>query len=557
MSDLSRHGALLRFPLIGETTGYRLWVAGTRNRVYQDSFFRGDEPRGIRLLACRNEIVHEQVALRCDHPVKHVCVEAGDLSDGKGNCIGAGRIRFRLPGFLMTEEDGVFTADVLCEGAPFDFERNQTRPLWFSFSIPADQTPGVYQGRILIRSEGLRDFNLPVALEVAEAVLPDPRDYRFHLNVWQDPAAIARGHGVTCWSEDHWRLLDAYLADLARHGQKAVTTTIVHDPWGSQQGYSSASMVEWLSDGEWAPGRPFRYDFTVFDRYVRAAEKAGIAGPIHAFSLIPGPGDRRDCIVAYRDIQTGVRRHLGCMVGDITFREIWADFLPAFAAHLRDMGWFDRAHLAFDEKPADIMETAFAMAGDFAPGFKIALAADSDSSFFDKTDDFSCLIPAAADVRFLARPDARRLAKRRAEGRLTTAYVCCHPPSPNTFLFSPLAESRLLPWLAWDHGYDGFLRWAYATWPDDLWTRPKFRWPTGDMFLVYPGKEGPLASMRWEMLHQGIQDVELIRLFKDRAASVGRTEDAARALGEASALALGEREFDRARVRVMAELAKM
>lgn len=44
MSDLSRHGALLRFPLIGETTGYRLWVAGTRNRVYQDSFFRGDEP---------------------------------------------------------------------------------------------------------------------------------------------------------------------------------------------------------------------------------------------------------------------------------------------------------------------------------------------------------------------------------------------------------------------------------------------------------------------------------------------------------------------------------
>jgi len=75
----------------------------------------------------------------------------------------------------------------------------------------------------------------------------------------------------------------------------------------------------------------------------------------------------------------------------------------------------------------------------------------------------------------------------------------------------------MLPWVAIEHDVDGYIRWAWNLWPTDVWNQPKFIYPSGDMFFVYPGEEGPLDSTRWEMLHQGIQDVEAIRLLLEKA----------------------------------------
>ncbi len=68
----------------------------------------------------------------------------------------------------------------------------------------------------------------------------------------------------------------------------------------------------------------------------------------------------------------------------------------------------------------------------------------------------------------------------------------------------------MLPWLALQGGFDGFLRWSYNDWPDDPYQHPEFgSWPTGDVFLVYPGEHGPVSSLRWEQLREGIQDYTL------------------------------------------------
>lgn len=44
------------------------------------------------------------------------------------------------------------------------------------------------------------------------------------------------------------------------------------------------------------------------------------------------------------------------------------------------------------------------------------------------------------------------------------------------------------------------------------------------MFFVYPGKNGPLDSMRWELLRQGIQDYEALNLAWEMAERVGRKD---------------------------------
>ena len=99
-------------------------------------------------------------------------------------------------------------------------------------------------------------------------------------------------------------------------------------------------------------------------------------------------------------------------------------------------------------------------------------------------------------------------------GLPTTFYVCCSPPQPNTFSFSPPAEAAFLGWYAAAKGYNGFLRWAYDSWTENpLYDTRFIKWPAGDCFLVYPGGR---SSIRFERLREGIQDYEKLRIVRTR-----------------------------------------
>jgi hypothetical protein len=99
--------------------------------------------------------------------------------------------------------------------------------------------------------------------------------------------------------------------------------------------------------------------------------------------------------------------------------------------------------------------------------------------------------------------------------------VCCNPPVPNTFVFSPPIEGRWISWYTAARGYDGFLRWAYDAWPADPARDARHTlWPAGDCFLVYPGGA---SSIRYEKLREGIVDFEKIRMLREQA--VGSAND--------------------------------
>ncbi len=105
------------------------------------------------------------------------------------------------------------------------------------------------------------------------------------------------------------------------------------------------------------------------------------------------------------------------------------------------------------------------------------------------------------------------MAQRKKLGFNTTYYTCCVERFPNTFTFSPPAESTWLSWHAANKGYDGYLRWAYNCWPSQPLQDSRFgRWSAGDTYFVYPGYR---SSIRFERLKEGIQDYEKIRLLKE------------------------------------------
>lgn len=210
--------------------------------------------------------------------------------------------------------------------------------------------------------------------------------------------------------------------------------------------------------------------------------------------------------------------------GSDRWRAAWSAFLEAFGAHLDERGWRDQTFLAFDERPADLMEAALDVIDETAPDFqnriRVAGSADAEPFTADLGVHYNYL-PLDEDV----------LAARRETGEITTFYATPPARHPRTLCYSPAVEARLFPWIAAANDLNGVLRWAYNSWPANVFANPIFRYPQGAEYLVYPGDDGPISSIRWELLREGIGEYELAR----RARDVGDIEDA---------IALGARDHD-------------
>jgi hypothetical protein len=139
--------------------------------------------------------------------------------------------------------------------------------------------------------------------------------------------------------------------------------------------------------------------------------------------------------------------------------------------------------------------------------WRITYAGDWHNELDTLLNDYSYL--------FGKEPSADQLIRRATRGASSTYYVCCNPPYPNNFVFSPPIEGRSISWYSAARGYDGFLRWAYDAWPADPKRDARHgSWAAGDCYLVYPGGN---SCIRFEKLREGIVDFEKIRILKEEA----------------------------------------
>ena len=490
---------------------FQAWVESTGMRLTPASMqtTRGAEASAE---AFRNEIISMQFAVRSTEtltPFKATCETAGAAGT---NALPCSWVRIRYPGYVPVVERGELMADPLFTSPPDEIKPNWTQGVWLTISVPRDAALGEYKGGLQIQA-GSESKRFDISLRVFDFTLPEITKSGFYLNIWQDPAAIARVAKVPLWSPAHWKLLEAYARNLSDHGERSISTSIVYDPWRSQTGFVYPSMVEWRFPGTYKDGEAskFKFDFTVFDRYVEMMMKAGIDKSIQCFSMVDGPGDTSLCNIGYVDTTTGKLRVCPTHVGDAAYRDAWGAFLPALVRHLKQHGWLDRTYIGFDEKPQAIMDGIFSVLRADAPELKVALAGGTSSQQSGKVGDLTIFI---SD---LSHPAAiRRLLEERRGVGPTTFYTCCTPAMPNTFIYSPQWESRVLPWMAFHYGLSGYLRWAFTSWPEDVWKNPESRWHSGDTFFVYPGKDGPIDSTRWELLRQGVEDYEAIEMLQQR-----------------------------------------
>lgn len=102
-------------------------------------------------------------------------------------------------------------------------------------------------------------------------------------------------------------------------------------------------------------------------------------------------------------------------------------------------------------------------------------------------------------------------------------YYCCtiQENLSNRFIALPGLRTRILGLQCYMHNVAGFLHWGYNFWNSVNSLTPINPWrvqdavgayPAGDGFVVYPGENGPLDSLRLEILSDGWQDYRIALL---------------------------------------------
>lgn len=457
---------------------------------------------GIKLSAWRGERVSAQIVVTAGASQANLRVESAVLRNGTSTI----PVQVNFIRYTLAKKD--LEGDVLDTETRLTLVAGANQPIWLTVDVPATAAPGNYSGTLTVRTDvGALEFL--IALDVLTATLPAPKDWHFHLDLWQQPEAVARYHRVPLWSPEHFALLKPLMQRLADAGQKTITCSLFNEPWGGQIFDKIPGMIEWRkkADGTWA------YDYSIFDKWITfMSDEVGLGqARIHCYTMVPWSLKFR-----YYDEAKQAFVDAALRPGTPEYDEYWGRFLKDFTRHLASKGWLERTRISMDERPDELMRGALATLAKHASGLKVASAINHPSELTRDVDDIS---PALRDG--FAFPAAELTARRQA-GKRTTFYVCCAPPCPNTFTFSPPAEAEWLGLFAVANGFDGFLRWAYCSWAKDPLVSTDFgKWPSGDCFLVYPGNR---SSIRFERLRDGIEDFEKIRLLREWAAAAAAPE---------------------------------
>ncbi|GFS24722.1 hypothetical protein ElyMa_007010500 [Elysia marginata] len=157
------------------------------------------------------------------------------------------------------------------------------------------------------------------------------------------------------------------------------------------------------------------------------------------------------------------------------------------------------------------MTEIFNLVEENAPEFleRISIAGHPEAEIY-ATGDLSISYEFFPNQNLEKKETLEVIAKRNRNNKLTTFYLCGQPEHPNTLTYSPAIESQMVPIIAMKYALEGYTRWAYCNWTDNPLKKPVFNYNQGDEYIVYPGKTGPISTIRWELFKEGLEDYKIL-----------------------------------------------
>jgi hypothetical protein len=485
----------------GPTRDYAAWIENSMKRVLPQALPISPPSRlEARLSLAGNEYESFQICLMAapGSEIRNVHLKMGDLLSPTGKRIPASQIEWRQVGFVKLERlrkspanEGAWPGwwpDPLLSVDQFDLKAGYTQPVWVTLHVPTGTPAGEYSGAVTV----LAANQPPLIVQVHARV------YGFSLPT--------EGHLKTAFA-----LMNGYLELLYA---KPLTATL-------RQQFGAFMLKHRLN-----PDDISRTDLPEMEDLLRFNQSGMNA--FNIANMVPERGNK-----------------------------IWvpnaplSDYTPAFMlrlkarldpyiAKLRDTGLTHKAYIyTFDESDAQffpVMREYFGMVKQRYPEVPTMTTAHiplDPKLLRDLHVDW--IVPLTSSYSYDKAEECRKA------GLKVWAYVALGPREPyaNFMADDPLIEARILWWQAYQQKLDGFLFWGVNIWerrnnsrPIDPALGPFLDWSIttgkandedylrelhGDGVLLYPGKAGPIGSIRLANIRDGLEDHEYLWLLAKQA----------------------------------------
>jgi hypothetical protein len=251
----------------------KIWTADPMTRITTDATPPATPTGPMRIVAPRNAVGSGQVIIHGDMPLRALQVSVSAFSSDSGATIpaAAAQIRYAVaatdlsPGAAPAERPRAWF-DALSEA----FVAGATiQPVWLTVRVPASAAPGEYNGRLTLNGQPVA-----VRLKVSAFTVPAAEQRVMWVSTTQSPETVALKYGVPAYSEAHWKLLERSLELQGQLADKVLYVPVIAKTWfGNEQG-----MIRFRRQGN-----RLTPDFTVLERYLALYRK--YCGPPRAVIL--------------------------------------------------------------------------------------------------------------------------------------------------------------------------------------------------------------------------------------------------------------------------------
>ena len=410
----------------------------------------------------------------------------------------------RDPGYLATQP-GLYP-DLLRELSPLGFPlvSGQWRSLWVDVELEEDQEPGEYPVRIRLETQGELLCQAELSCGVTGLSLPRlpiPHTEWFHSD------CLANYYQTEVFSQRYWEIVEEFVRTAVRRKCNMLLTPVFTPPLDTAVGGERLTVQ--LVDVEASEGS-YRFGFEKFRRWVKMALDCGMEyfEISHLFSQWGAIAVPK--ILAWKEGEFRQIFGWDTDAGGEEYREFLRQFLRALKKELEALGIQEKTYFHISDEPS------MAQIGSYRRAWEAVREELEGYAMMDALSDYGFYREGLVQQPVCALDHIEPFLENPPE-RLW-GYYCTSQcvDVPNRFIVLPGSRTRILGVLLYKYRLSGFLHWGYnfynsqnSLYPINPYetTDAGEAFPSGDPFLVYPGKDGkPEESQRLMLMDQAMSD---------------------------------------------------
>lgn len=455
-----------------------------------------------------------QIAFKDNHKTEITVNIISDISESV-TAYSVGCVPVMLPTFesAFDDPDYISTEPAIYPDILVPIENGKTEACgWYqSIWIKIDKNAPTGQHKITVELATAEEKKYcELSYEVLPIELPES-DLIF--TQWFHTDCISQYHNAPVWSEELWNLIEKYITTAVNNGINMILTPVFTPPLDTEIGGErpTVQLVKIEKNGE-----KYSFNFSLLERWVDLCSACGIKYFEIAHLFTQWGAKFTPKIIATENGEEKQIFGWDIAADDERYENFLSQFLPELITFFEKRDLLENTYFHISDEPSE------EHAPDYLKAKKIAVKYLKNCHIIDALSDYDFYKKGIVELPVVAIDCINPFIGNVDE---LWGYYCCAQCSgvSNRFIAMPSSRNRFIALQMHKYKLKGFLQWGYNFYYTQyskgminpfLTNDSGGAFPAGEAFSVYPGKDGPLESLRLVVFHHALQDLAAIKLLE-------------------------------------------